>query len=187
MASLNIEYFFLKIYNFFTSSHSLADSTGFMKFKHALIVILSLVAIIFITVIIYSLIRLHERSEADKKSYKESIRALHERKEEKKGATRWQTILELIASRSPSDWRVAVLEADKMLDDLTREKGFSGENLGERLKNAPATHFRTLDSAWEAHKIRNLIAHEGGYDLTYKDAKRAVEMFEEVFEEFGYI
>ncbi len=49
-------------------------------------------------------------------------------------------------------------------------------------------NFKTLDNAWEAHKLRNRIAHEGmGYDVEYREAKKAIELYESVFKEFDYI
>jgi hypothetical protein len=56
------------------------------------------------------------------------------------------------------------------------------------LKNADPAHFRTLQYAWEAHKIRNAIAHEGqDFTLTHREARRIVGLYEAVFREFEYI
>ena len=47
------------------------------------------------------------------------------------------------------------------LDDLLSVRGFVGETLGEKLKGANQQQFATLDLAWEAHKMRNALAHLG--------------------------
>jgi len=96
----------------------------------------------------------------------------------------WSSIQEHVASESQPVWKLAVIEADKMLDDITVTQGFFGATLGERLKNADDTVFRTLQDAWEAHKIRNRIAHEPGFHLTRREAQRAIVMYERVFREF---
>jgi hypothetical protein len=44
--------------------------------------------------------------------------------------------LQLLHSPNSNDWRVAIIEADAMLDELVQSYNFPGENLGERLKNA---------------------------------------------------
>ena len=58
----------------------------------------------------------------------------------------------------------------------------------EKLKRVEPSDFRTLNSAWEAHKIRNEIAHQGsGYKLTRREAEMAIQLFKQVFEEFYFI
>jgi hypothetical protein len=64
------------------------------------------------------------------------------------------------------------------------EQGFTGTSLGERLKSAK---FDTLQNAWEAHKIRNTIAHDSSFDLTKREAKRAIQNYSLVFNEFYYL
>jgi len=101
---------------------------------------------------------------------------------------RWEHVLEYLSSSNPSDWKLAVLEADTMLEDLTDQMELSGENLGERLKVADREKFKTLDDAWEAHIIRNKIAHEGSqFDLSQHEANRVITLYENVFREFGHI
>ncbi|MEK7120904.1 MAG: hypothetical protein AAB840_02330 [Patescibacteria group bacterium] len=100
----------------------------------------------------------------------------------------WQTILGKLDSTNPNDWKAGILEADTILDELVKRMGYDGENLGERMKNIEKSDFTTLDDAWEAHKIRNRIAHgSSDFVLTQREAKRAIELFQKVFEEFQYI
>jgi len=101
---------------------------------------------------------------------------------------RWEHVLELVRSDNPNDWRLSILEADIMLDELVSRMGYKGEGLGEKLKNIEKPDFRTLDDAWEAHKVRNIIAHRGSdYVLTQREANRIITLFTRVFEEFHYI
>ena len=99
----------------------------------------------------------------------------------------WEKITGYLNSENPSDWKLAILEADTILDSLVQKMGYRGENLGERLKAVEPSDFETLNEAWEAHKVRNAIAHEAGYELTQREAKRVLKLFENVFKEFGYL
>jgi len=93
-----------------------------------------------------------------------------------------------IATDDPHRWQLAIIEADIILDEMTQAMRVPGENLGERLKNIERSDFFTLDLAWEAHKVRNQIAHAGtSYTLTRREAKRIIDLYREVFHEFGYI
>jgi len=100
---------------------------------------------------------------------------------------RWEKVLSHISTDNPNDWRLAIIEADVMLDELVTKLGYPGLTLGERLKQAPRGDFKTLDAAWEAHKVRNQIAHAGSdYVLTQRDAKRVIDLYGAVFGEFHY-
>ena len=82
-------------------------------------------------------------------------------------------------------WRIGILEADNMLADVLREKGYQGEGVGEMLQNA---NFKTVDLAWDAHKLRNRIAHTGSdFVLTEREAKRAFILYEYVFKELKVV
>jgi hypothetical protein len=101
---------------------------------------------------------------------------------------RWKTVLEHASSSVPSDRRLAVLEADILLGDLLTKLGYQGESIGEQLKAVDKNDFRSINLAWEAHKIRNSIAHEGSeFAFSPNEAKRVIGMFEEVFRELNYI
>ena len=71
---------------------------------------------------------------------------------------RWERVLSHQSSEHESDWRLAVLEADVLLDEMVTGMGYHGDSLGEKLKAIEKSDFTTLDSAWEAHAIRNRIA-----------------------------
>jgi hypothetical protein len=103
-------------------------------------------------------------------------------------AHRWENATKHIESPNPNDWKQAIIEADIILDDLLTKMGYRGESIGEKLKRVARGDMKTLDDAWEAHKVRNQIAHEGSnFNLNHNDAKRVLHMYRKVFEEFYYI
>lgn len=55
--------------------------------------------------------------------------------------------------------QLAILNADKLLDQALKARGFKGETMGDRMKNARAV-FKNNNAVWAAHKLRNQIAHE---------------------------
>ena len=126
--------------------------------------------------------RLEKKQTVDLKNHPEIVF-----EDEVKVNRRWFDIVQKIDSENPSDWNVAIIEADKILEEMTKKMGYAGDNLGERLKNVERSDFLTLDQAWQAHKIRNSIAHESDFVLTKREAQKTLRLFEEVFKEFGYI
>lgn len=97
---------------------------------------------------------------------------------------RWEKIEAHIKSENPNDWRLGIIEADILLDELLTNMGYQGGTLGEKLKQVVKGDIETLEEAWEAHKIRNMIAHAGSdYILTRREAERVIQLYETVFTE----
>lgn len=101
---------------------------------------------------------------------------------------RWEEIQQHIREDNPNSWRVAIIEADIFLEEILNSAGYVGTTIGEKLKSANSATFTTLQDAWDAHKVRNEIAHTGGdFVLTKKVAQETIIKFERVFREFGAI
>ena len=99
---------------------------------------------------------------------------------------KWQEIEELLNKSNEMSYKLAILEADNLLDHVLKSMFFSGSTLGERLKVA-CYKYEKLRQVWQAHKIRNQFVHETNYHLDYKEAKRALNIFKKGFEELGVI
>ena len=109
-------------------------------------------------------------------------------KDVSKTQLRWAKILEHARSDNEHDWRVAILEADILLNELLDIQGYKGETMADKMKQVDRAHFNTIDLAWEAHKVRNRVAHEGSaHALTSREARRVIGLYTEVLKEFGYV
>lgn len=103
-------------------------------------------------------------------------------------SNKWSKVMLHMESENENDWRQAIIEADIMLGELLTKLGYQGNGIGEQLQRAVKSDFYTLDQAWEAHKVRNVIAHEGSnFVLTQYEARRVINMYKQVFDEFYYI
>lgn len=105
--------------------------------------------------------------------------------EEFKDHPRFAVIQGYMSSQSEALWRIGIMEADNLLLEVLSDKGYQGEGLGEMLKTAS---FKTISLAWDAHKVRNRIAHEGSnFELTDREARRVFMLYESVFRELKAI
>ena len=101
---------------------------------------------------------------------------------------RWNRVLEHAASDDEHKWRLAILEADIMLNELLDLQGFKGETIAEKMKQVSRTQFNSIDDAWEAHKMRNKVAHEGiEYHIDEREKNRVINLYQRVFQEFKFI
>lgn len=90
---------------------------------------------------------------------------------------RWAEIERLVATGENMALKMAVLEADKLLDHALKAMAMSGTTLGERLKFA-AYRYPNIRKVWWAHRLRNSLAHEPTFRLEAHTAKRAIKEFE---------
>ncbi|MEN9582642.1 MAG: hypothetical protein RL641_596 [Candidatus Parcubacteria bacterium] len=183
MASFNFDYFFGKIYDFF---NWLGSSLFGVSLPHFFILLASALTAVFIFIIFYSSIRIREIDIEERKKKEEKLSAqlpVTAPKHEK-----WELIQGHMFSNNPAEWRLAIIEADTILEELTIKLGLRGDTLGDRLKSAVPADFNNVQTAWEAHKVRNRIAHDGSsYEITQAEANRVIRMYEDVFNEFNYI
>lgn len=100
--------------------------------------------------------------------------------------SRIEDMLSHVSTDNPNDWKLAIIEADIILDEVLKEAGYAGGSLGERLKSISPNQLQSLDDAWRAHKVRNQIAHGGAdFILTHKLAQDTVKQYRTVFYELG--
>lgn len=146
-----------------------------------------LFSLLMLSGVIYNLVRISQiRTEEREEFDRMTRRALQ--KTGGKQDNRWRHIIQHVESANESNWRTAIMEADIMLEDMMETMGYHQDTLGKKLKAVEPSDFTNLDKAWEAHKVRNKIAHEGKeYALTQREAQRVIGLYEDVFREFRYI
>lgn len=186
--------FFHTIYTLFNSGGA---QTSFQSFFHSFISsayfwweVYSVFALAFSGLLLYGIIYSRLRLAELGHIYHEQ---LHHAEEEfariyggHKENARYEAIEQHVASDNPNDWRLAIIEADIVLEELLDQRGFHGTTIGDRLKSASHATLHTLDDAWEAHKVRNNIAHRGGdFILTKRVAQETITRFQRVFAELG--
>ncbi len=181
---LNLEYFFRLLYDAvfhgqFAPNGLLAYLANIWGFITAAGLIFSVIALIML---VYALIRLKQLEDIEAPLY-ETLDVAHAVSATEH--SRWEHIMTLVESAHENDWRQAIIEADIMLDEELTHHGYSGATVGDKLKSA---QFASLDDAWEAHKVRNDIAHQGSaFPLDGRLAFRTIQKYQRVFEEFKAI
>ena len=190
---INVEYFFRLLYDLIFGTKSVSVQVGGVSGLVTLAgqvwfwvsILAWIVSFAALWALIYYTMRLWQVEEEESEKYK-TVAAAQEHMEVEK--SRWSYITQLIESAQESDWRQAIIEADIMLDEILTRNGYLGGTIGEKLKTANPQRFMTLQNAWEAHKVRNEIAHSGSaYQLTNHIAFRTIANYEAVFREFNEI
>ncbi len=187
---VNVEYFFRIIYETILGVRGASfqtDLTALLThFWITVTVIAFLVSAALLGVLIYATLRYRQVIALDDEKYQTIHDAHHA--EEVTEHNRWMHVLSLIESGQESDWRQAIIEADIILYDALDEAGFPGTSIGEKLKNIDMRRLATLQEAWDAHKVRNEIAHQGSaFQLSDQLAYRTIQKYEAVLRELGEV
>ncbi len=196
-AFLNAEYLFEKLFHSLGNFFSYIFSVRFLEEFH---VAATIFIIILIALVLYFLVGLYElKQEGKKKSTAPPApapaRAIGEPEPSLPGATSaparneiWEGIRAKLLSDNQSDWRLAIIEADIYMDKLLDQKGYHGDTTSDKLKQIGPGEFASVQIAWEAHKVRNRIAHDGAaFTLTQPEARRVLSYFEIAFRDLEAI
>jgi hypothetical protein len=94
----------------------------------------------------------------------------------------WLSIESSLGQDSGSH-QLAILNADKLLDKALKARGYKGDTMGDRLKNA-RTAFKNNNAVWAAHKLRNQIAHED-VEIKPHTVRQALAAFKTALKDLG--
>jgi len=188
---LNVEYFFFLVARFFSNIFS-------VEFLEGLRALATIIVIILIAVVLYLLVRLYELKKEGKAAAVSSTGDVSKVASGAAGAIGqtstparnevWEGIRGKLLSDNQSDWRLAIIEADIYMDKLLDSKGYHGDTTSDKLKQITPAQLASLQTAWEAHKVRNRIAHDGAaFTLTQPEARRVLSYFEIVFRDLEAI
>lgn len=89
---------------------------------------------------------------------------------------RWFEI-QTVADSGSMGAKMAIMEADKLLDGALKSLMMSGDTMGERLKFA-GYKYPELRKVWHAHKLRNQLVHETTFEISHGQAKGALREYE---------
>jgi hypothetical protein len=96
----------------------------------------------------------------------------------------WASIEKHFYKGDENDLKIAIIEADKLLEEALRESGIRGASLGDKLKNIKPGQIPNLDQVWQAHRLRNDIVHQSTFKLKRDLAERALNIYEETLRNF---
>ena len=104
--------------------------------------------------------------------------------DKEKYQSRWLEIEHGLNPGSRDSQYMAILKADKLLDQVLRDTGSRGQTMGERMKSRQNA-WSNADAVWAAHKIRNQIAHDENVQLSETTVRRALASFKQALKDLG--
>ena len=161
------------------------DSVDWRLIILMLKIISSIISILLLLVVVSLIVQLRKNI---KKSLEMAAASVLAPELPKKTMTKnWQSVLEKLESKDESNYKMAVIEADKIFDDILKRIGYQGEDMAERLKQITSAQLANIDEIWQAHKLRNRLVHELGFRINHSQAKQAVEIYQRALEDLEAI
>jgi hypothetical protein len=100
--------------------------------------------------------------------------------------SKWLAIEQSLVKDNEPTYHMAILNADKLLDQALKDTGTKGQTMGDRMKFA-RDRWSNRNAIWSAHKLRNRIAHESDVRVGYQDARVALSGFKQALKDIGAI
>lgn len=95
----------------------------------------------------------------------------------------WQEKV-LTCLKNADDYKLAIIEADKLMDKVFKEYNLRGQTMGERLVSA-GKFLSNKDAVWQVHKLRNSLIHEVDVEINLDQTKRALVVFAQALRDLG--
>ncbi len=113
-------------------------------------------------------------------------------------AERWESVIGRSKINSPESIKMAIIDADNLVDDLLERMGLGGgdglaskesasASMADKLENLSIDDFGTLNRLWAAHRVRNKIVHEPDFAISHEEAQRTLDDYASFLKEVGAI
>jgi len=99
----------------------------------------------------------------------------------------WQQIQKRLRLGDEENLKLAISEADKILDELLKISGYLGKNMDERLEQITPAQLSNISDVWSAHKIKQRILEEEDFHINKKEAELIINIYKKSFQELGLI
>jgi len=99
----------------------------------------------------------------------------------------WQQIRKRIISTAQQDWKLAVLEADKIFGEILKMAGYLGNDIDKKLEILTKDNLSNLDDMKKAHNLSAQIMRDPGMELKKEDAVTALKAYKKAFIELNLL
>lgn len=100
--------------------------------------------------------------------------------------SRWLSIETSLKRDDENSHTLCVVNADKLLDQALRERGFGGKTMADRMKQCQGK-WTNGNGVWAAHKLRNRLVHETDARIDYERARQALIAYKQGLKDVGAI
>lgn len=90
----------------------------------------------------------------------------------------WRRIRDRLNSGMETEYKLAISDADGLLDDILKRMGYAGGNLEERLGKLTEVSLPNIEEIKQSHQTRNTIIRDPDYRLSLDEARKTLDVYE---------
>lgn len=99
----------------------------------------------------------------------------------------WTKIEERLRSGNASEYKVAILEADAIIEGVLKDIGYdSGADMAKKIEMLRVTQPSDAEMIDEVHQTRNRIVFDQDFQLDHSQAEKAIETYKTYLKKFDY-
>ncbi|MEK7624386.1 MAG: hypothetical protein AAB404_01515 [Patescibacteria group bacterium] len=99
----------------------------------------------------------------------------------------WASVQKKLRLGDEANLKLAITEADKILDELLKVSGYVGKNMNERLKQLDPSKLSNLSDVWSAHKVCQRVILEKDFQINKQEAELIINIYKKSFQEYQLI
>ncbi len=98
----------------------------------------------------------------------------------------WKQIQKRLSFNDPAQWKIAILEADRILDEILKMAGYLGR-MDDKIELLTSAQISNIEEIKSAHLICHQIAQDANFELSQEAALQTVEIYRKAFMELNLI
>lgn len=172
---------------FFNISFDMSWVTTLALFwQYSIRSVIVIVNVILVVLILYLLIRIWPRQHRITLFHFKSKSVFGGKKPlDRRFIHQWQNTIKRLSKPTSENLRLAVIDADGLVDVFLKKAGYKGEHMADRLSGIVPDEVKSLKRVWDAHLLRNSLVHVPGSKPSMVETKKAVAAFEDFLKELG--
>ena len=95
--------------------------------------------------------------------------------------------MERLSLNEASQYKLAIIEADKLVDKIIGSMGLNGDDMIQRLGSLKTTQIETKEDLIMAHRTRNKIIHDPLFEIEKEKTKEILKIYEDFLVEFEFM
>ncbi len=95
----------------------------------------------------------------------------------------WDDILKQSKDDNESERKLAIIEADDMIDSILGQMGYQGETLLEKLEGLNKEILPFIEELKEAHRVKRDLVYDPNKSISKEETKKIISYYEETFKD----
>ena len=105
----------------------------------------------------------------------------------KRLTNQWDRISKKIDTGRETEYKLAIIEADSMVDEMLKKSGYSGKSFEEKVKSLSPAILKDKEKLLRAHKNRNQIVADPDFGLDAEQTKKILDEYKLVLISLGLL